>query len=203
MLIAGIDEAGSGPLAGPVFAAAVILDPARPIRGLRDSKVLTAERRDELAAEIRLHAIAWAVASADVAEIDTLNILQATLLAMRRAVEALARRADGGAGRRQPLSDARLHRARDRQGRPRRRVDLGRVDPREDRARRACWSSSTRCIRSTASRATRATARPSIWPRSRATARARSTGARSRRWRRYDFRSRPKTAFTSAVTCQF
>ena len=90
MLIAGIDEAGRGPLAGPVFAAAVILDPAQPIRGLRDSKVLKAERRDELAAEIRLHAIAWAIASADVDEIDTLNILQATLLAMRRAVEGLA-----------------------------------------------------------------------------------------------------------------
>ncbi|MEO8506751.1 MAG: ribonuclease HII [Betaproteobacteria bacterium] len=90
MLSAGIDEAGRGPLAGPVFAAAVILDPSRPIRGLRDSKVLTPERRTMLAMEIRTCAIAWAVASADVAEIDTLNILQATLLAMRRAVEALA-----------------------------------------------------------------------------------------------------------------
>jgi ribonuclease HII len=90
MLIAGIDEAGRGPLAGPVYAAAVILDPARPIQGLRDSKVLKAARRDALAAEIRLHAIAWAIASANVEEIDTLNILQATLLAMRRAVEGLA-----------------------------------------------------------------------------------------------------------------
>lgn len=90
MLSAGIDEAGRGPLAGPVFAAAVILDPSRPIRGLRDSKVLTWQRRTMLAVEIRARAIAWAVASADVAEIDTLNILQATLLAMRRAVEALA-----------------------------------------------------------------------------------------------------------------
>jgi ribonuclease HII len=90
MLSCGIDEAGRGPLAGPVFAAAVILDPARRIRGLKDSKLLTAERRDELAAEIRASAIAWAVASADVGEIDTLNILRATLLAMRRAVEALA-----------------------------------------------------------------------------------------------------------------
>jgi len=89
VLIAGIDEAGRGPLAGPVFAAAVILDPARPVRGLRDSKTLTAERRDALAAQIRAHALAWAIASADVAEIDALNILQATLLAMRRAVEAL------------------------------------------------------------------------------------------------------------------
>ena len=90
MLVAGIDEAGRGPLAGPVFAAAVILDPGRRIRGLRDSKVLTRERREELAVKIREHAIAWAVASADVHEIDTLNILRATLLAMRRAVEALS-----------------------------------------------------------------------------------------------------------------
>jgi ribonuclease HII len=90
LLIAGIDEAGRGPLAGPVFAAAVILDPARKIRGLKDSKVLTPERREELAALIRSHAIAWAVASADVNEIDTLNILRATLLAMKRAVEALS-----------------------------------------------------------------------------------------------------------------
>ena len=89
LLVAGIDEAGRGPLAGPVFAAAVILDPGRRIRGLRDSKVLKPGRREELAAKIREHAIAWAVASADVHEIDTLNILRATLLAMRRAVEAL------------------------------------------------------------------------------------------------------------------
>jgi ribonuclease HII len=90
VLIAGVDEAGRGPLAGPVYAAAVILDPARPIAGLRDSKLLTAAARDRLAVEIRAHAIAWAVAAADVAEIDALNILQATLVAMRRAVEALA-----------------------------------------------------------------------------------------------------------------
>jgi ribonuclease HII len=90
MLSAGIDEAGRGPLAGPVFAAAVILDPERRIKGLKDSKMLTPERRDELAHVIRERAIAWAVASADVGEIDTLNILQATLLAMRRAVLALS-----------------------------------------------------------------------------------------------------------------
>jgi ribonuclease HII len=89
VLIAGVDEAGRGPLAGPVYAAAVILDPARPVRGLKDSKVLKPERRTELAEQIRARAIAWAVASADVHEIDTLNILQATLLAMRRAVEGL------------------------------------------------------------------------------------------------------------------
>lgn len=88
--MAGIDEAGRGPLAGPVYAAAVILDPARRIRGLRDSKVLAPERREALAHEIRERALAWAVASADVQEIDTLNILRATLLAMRRAVEALS-----------------------------------------------------------------------------------------------------------------
>jgi len=87
--ICGIDEAGRGPLAGPVVAAAVILDPARRINGLRDSKVLTPERREELAVRIRERAIAFAVAEASVDEIDTLNILQATLLAMRRAVDAL------------------------------------------------------------------------------------------------------------------
>ena len=90
LLIAGIDEAGRGPLAGPVVAAAVILDPKRRIRGLRDSKVMTPERRAEVAAEIRTKAIAWAAAASDVGEIDALNILRATLLAMRRAVEALA-----------------------------------------------------------------------------------------------------------------
>jgi ribonuclease HII len=90
VLIAGVDEAGRGPLAGPVVAAAVILDPDRPVRGLRDSKLLSAARREALAIEIRAHALCWAVAHADVAEIDALNILQATLLAMRRAVGALA-----------------------------------------------------------------------------------------------------------------
>jgi len=90
LLIAGIDEAGRGPLAGPVVASAVILDPERPIKGLRDSKQLTAGERDDLAAEIRARSLAWAVAEACVAEIDELNILQATLVAMRRAVAALA-----------------------------------------------------------------------------------------------------------------
>jgi ribonuclease HII len=88
-LTCGVDEAGRGPLAGPVYAAAVILDPAWHIAGLADSKVLSAARREELAGQIRLHALAWAVASASVAEIDAINILQASLLAMRRAVELL------------------------------------------------------------------------------------------------------------------
>ena len=89
LLIAGVDEAGRGPLAGPVVAAAVILDPARPIAGLADSKTLSATRREQLAAEIRAHALAWALGRADVAEIDRINILQASLLAMRRAIETL------------------------------------------------------------------------------------------------------------------
>ncbi len=86
---AGVDEAGRGPLAGPVVAAAVILDPARPIHGLADSKVLAPARREALALQIRAQALAWALGEAGVEEIDRLNILQATLLAMRRAVEAL------------------------------------------------------------------------------------------------------------------
>jgi ribonuclease HII len=89
-LVCGIDEAGRGPLAGPVVAAAVILDPAQPISGLNDSKKLSEKRRDQLAVEIRAKALAWAVAEASVEEIDRLNILQATLLAMQRAVAALA-----------------------------------------------------------------------------------------------------------------
>jgi ribonuclease HII len=88
--VCGVDEAGRGPLAGPVYAAAVILDPGRPIRGLRDSKVLAADTRERLADRIREHALSWAVASASVDEIDAINILQASLLAMRRAVEALS-----------------------------------------------------------------------------------------------------------------
>lgn len=90
MLVAGIDEVGRGPLAGAVVTAAVILDPVRPIKGLADSKTLTAPRRVALAEEIRERALAWSLGRADVEEIDTLNILHATMLAMRRAVEALA-----------------------------------------------------------------------------------------------------------------
>jgi ribonuclease HII len=84
--LAGVDEAGRGPLAGPVVAAAVILNPKKRIRGIDDSKALTAAERETLAIKIRSHAIAWSVAWADAAEIDALNILQATFLAMRRAV---------------------------------------------------------------------------------------------------------------------
>lgn len=90
VLPCGVDEAGRGPLAGPVVAAAVILDPARPIAGLADSKKLSAARREQLAAAIRARSIAWCVAAASVVEIDSLNILQATLLAMQRAVAGLA-----------------------------------------------------------------------------------------------------------------
>ena len=89
-LVCGVDEAGRGSLAGPVVAAAVILDPARPVAGLDDSKKLSEKRRDELAAAIRAQAVAWAVAEASVEEIDRLNILHATLLAMQRAVAGLA-----------------------------------------------------------------------------------------------------------------
>ncbi len=87
--VCGVDEAGRGPLAGPVYAAAVVLDPARTIRGLRDSKQLDAQRRETLSLRIRERASAWAIASASVEEIDSLNILQASLLAMQRAVAAL------------------------------------------------------------------------------------------------------------------
>lgn len=88
-LIAGVDEAGRGPLAGPVVAAAVILDELKPIKGLNDSKKLTAKARDRLYDEIRAKAVCCAVAEASVEEIDRLNILQATFLAMRRAIDAL------------------------------------------------------------------------------------------------------------------
>jgi ribonuclease HII len=88
--IAGVDEAGRGPLAGPVVAAAVILDPDRPIAGLADSKKLSAARREHLALEIKARAVAWAVAWSDPAEIDAINILAATMLAMRRAILGLS-----------------------------------------------------------------------------------------------------------------
>jgi ribonuclease HII len=89
-LMCGVDEAGRGPLAGPVYAAAVILNPAKPIPGLRDSKKLTAPKREALALQIQRDALSWAIANCTAAEIDELNILQATMLAMRRAIEALS-----------------------------------------------------------------------------------------------------------------
>ena len=88
--LCGVDEAGRGPLCGPVVAAAVILDPARPIAGLADSKKLSEKRREQLAIEIREKALAWCIAEASVEEIDRLNILHATMLAMQRAVAGLA-----------------------------------------------------------------------------------------------------------------
>ncbi len=88
-IICGVDEAGRGPLAGPVYAAAVVLNPRRPIDGLDDSKALTAARRDDLAEQIRTRAKAWCIGVATVAEIDAINILQASMLAMYRAVSGL------------------------------------------------------------------------------------------------------------------
>lgn len=90
MLLAGVDEAGRGPLAGPVVAAAVILDANRPIPGLADSKTLSAGQRERLALQIKHQALVWSIADASVEEIDALNILQATLLAMQRAVAGLS-----------------------------------------------------------------------------------------------------------------
>lgn len=93
-LICGVDEAGRGPLCGPVVTAAVILDPASPIAGLADSKKLSAARREKLEVEIKAHALAWSIAEASVEEIDRLNILHATMLAMRRAIEGLGKTPD-------------------------------------------------------------------------------------------------------------
>jgi ribonuclease HII len=93
-LLCGVDEAGRGPLAGSVYAAAVVLDPARRINGLADSKLLTALVREKLSGRIRARAIAWSIASASVEEIDRINILRASLLAMKRAVESLGMEPD-------------------------------------------------------------------------------------------------------------
>lgn len=93
-LVAGIDEVGRGPLAGPVVTAAVILDPQRPIAGLADSKKLSEKRREQLEPLIMQHALAWALGRAEPEEIDRINILQATLLAMKRAVDGLSVRPD-------------------------------------------------------------------------------------------------------------
>ena len=88
--VCGVDEAGRGPLAGPVYAAAVILDPRFPIRGIADSKMMTPEKRAQVAIQIKKRAVAWSIAYATVEEIDTINILRAALLAMRRAVDGLS-----------------------------------------------------------------------------------------------------------------
>ncbi|MBC7415622.1 MAG: ribonuclease HII [Herminiimonas sp.] len=108
-VVCGVDEAGRGPLAGPVFAAAVILDPQRPIEGLRDSKKLTAARREALALEIREKAFSWAIAESSEQEIDDINILQASMLAMRRAILGLHRRPTLALidGNRSPVIDVR------------------------------------------------------------------------------------------------
>ncbi|PXF63197.1 ribonuclease HII [Kangiella spongicola] len=90
LLVAGVDEVGRGPLAGPVVAAAVILDPNKPIEGLADSKKLTEKRRQALSEEIMEKALAWSICRAEVEEIDKLNILQASLLAMKRSVKSLS-----------------------------------------------------------------------------------------------------------------
>ncbi len=90
LLVAGIDEAGRGPLAGSVYAAAVILDPLKPVNGLMDSKKLSEKKRDQLALEIRENALSWSIACANVEEIDNINILQATMLAMKRAFSGLS-----------------------------------------------------------------------------------------------------------------
>lgn len=92
--VAGCDEVGRGPWAGPVVAAAVVLDPGRPIAGLADSKALSARRREKLDVEIRERSLGWCIAEASVEEIDRLNILQATMLAMQRAVQGLSCRVD-------------------------------------------------------------------------------------------------------------
>ncbi len=94
LTVTGVDEAGRGPLAGPVFAAAVILDPLKPIAGLADSKILSESKRDSLYIIIKEAALSWSIAEASVEEIDQLNILQATLLAMQRAVNGLHVRSD-------------------------------------------------------------------------------------------------------------
>lgn len=90
LYLMGADEAGRGPLAGDVYAAAVVLDAKNPIMGLNDSKKLSEKKREQLAAQIKTHALAWSIQIASVAEIDQINILQASLLAMKRAIEAVA-----------------------------------------------------------------------------------------------------------------
>jgi ribonuclease HII len=133
LLICGVDEAGRGPLAGPVSAAAVILNPARRIAGLADSKKLSEKQRDLLAPLIRERALAWAVAYASVAEIDELNILQATLLAMRGI--GFVHSPAASVGRWLVLPADRHSQSGHRERRQQNRGDLRRLHPGEDRAR--------------------------------------------------------------------
>ena len=181
-LVCGVDEAGRGPLAGPVYAAAVILDPASRIAGLADSKVLSASRRRELAGQIRRHALAWAVASASVAEIDAINILQASLLAMRRAVEQLSVApgevlVDGNHCPADCLS-GQGH----RQGRQPDRGDFRRIDSGQDGAGRRKCCGCTNYIPITVWTGTKAIRPPPISPRCSGTACAKSTAAAMRRY---------------------
>jgi hypothetical protein len=142
-IVCGVDEAGRGPLAGPVYAAAVILNPDHPIEGLRDSKKLTAERREELAPQIKAHALAWAIAECSHEEIDRYNILQATMMAMCRAVTALATAPTVA------LIDGNPHHGAalpcDRRGRRQGACDIGGLDPGQDRARR-CTGGAARAV---------------------------------------------------------
>jgi hypothetical protein len=133
--LAGVDEAGRGPLAGPVTAACVILDPERPIPGLADSKALSPARRERLADAIRQHALAWSVAEASVDEIGQLNILQATMLAMQPRGRRFADDADRGPRGRQPLPGHRASGPGHRAGRRSGPGDQRGVDPRQDGAR--------------------------------------------------------------------
>ena len=189
ILVAGVDEAGRGPLAGPVVAAAVILDPKRVVRGLADSKVLSPERREELAILIRERAIAWATGQAEVAEIDTINILHATMLAMCRAVAALSVSPEEALvdGDRCPDLACRV-RAIVKGDRDVKSISAASIIAKTTRD--AMLRESTSCIRSTALPSTRAMARRGISPPSSGTGRVRSTGARSRRCTRASWNSR-------------
>ncbi len=182
-LVAGVDEVGRGPLCGPVVTAAVILDPARPILGLNDSKKLSEARRERLFDEIREKALAWCIGRAEVEEIDRLNILQATFLAMQRAVAGLAVRPSLALidGNRCPMLEV--------PAAPVVRATAGcrpspppRSSPRSVATAR--WPSWTPSIRATAWPGTRAIRPRRIWRRSAAWGRRPSIGAPSRRYAR-------------------
>jgi ribonuclease HII len=183
-LVAGVDEAGRGPLAGPVVAAAVILDDLNPVRGLADSKTLTALRREKLYDEIRAKALCCSIGEASVDEIDTLNILEATMLAMRRAVDGLRLKpvkvlVDGN---RLPRLDV-LAEAIVKGDAKVQAISAASILAKVHRDR-WCMPNSTSSTRSTGLTATRATAPQSTWRRCARMAPARSTANRSRRSRR-------------------